>query len=461
MKWLIAIMILIVFIAGCIQNSNRTNGTGNSNSNTQAEKCVNSETIGVCLEPFHEDSSINITLDFTKIDLSKYASMGFVITGPGFHNNDAYTMISLENRIYRKVIANLEPDSQYSVCLSGINSDYTTTGYFDCAKFKTEVEKPATVIVFKNYDLEAQTFNLISEWLNQVKLKNPTLTIKEVSLYKGETTNEVLQIIREEYKSSNLKYAVLVGYDLPVPQITSWGENIYSVSPYTSISEKWNDFFNDNTTSTNQISVAVIRPEQKSEMVPYFERLINYYNETSMYDRKVLVANALIPSEGSITKDDFANSRYSASRIDYLGGINDYNDLSQASQWKADFSKYLSSNSYEFLIISAHGSREFHYPCDPQGCINSNFIDSIKPNVLFTIAVSCNIGNFMSVGSPMVSYVFSGTSLVGLGAETPFVDVNSQATKSVFVKVNENSNIADASRPMGFIIIGDPFLKLS
>ena len=68
----------------------------------------------------------------------------------------------------------------------------------------------------------------------------------------------------------------------------------------------------------------------------------------------------------------------------------------------------------------------------------------------------------MTTGSPMVSYVFDTDSLAGLGSEMPYLDVSSQTSKMLIKDmVQKSDNIADVSRPYGFVVIGDPFLKLA
>ena len=251
----------------------------------------------------------------------------------------------------------------------------------------------------------------------------------------------------------------MIGFDLPIPQISSWGEDINSIIPYTSLSNSDSQFLYASSNPLNEVSVAVIRPEEKKKINAYFERLINFYKGIKKYDNRILVANAMIPSDGTLSQADFANSKYPISNIDYLSDITDYEDYAQAKKWKQEFSDYLGKYHYEFLILNAHGAREYHYPCNDTGCIDSNFIKNTNLDAKYIIAISCNIGNFMTKDSPMASYVFDGNSLVGLGAEMPYTDVDSRTAKDIFSKMTKNSqNIADAGRPYGFVVLGDPFL---
>ena len=66
----------------------------------------------------------------------------------------------------------------------------------------------------------------------------------------------------------------------------------------------------------------------------------------------------------------------------------------------------------------------------------------------------------MTMGSPMVSYIFDGTSLSGLGAETPYVDVNGNTIKHIYGELLASRTLGEAARPFGFVVIGNPFLRL-
>lgn len=438
-----------------------TNLTCSSDCAADVGKCVSNVngTMEVCFVPFHEESSFVINLDFNKLEnIDSYFSLGFFITGAGIQNNQGEEVKLIERKKYSKVIANLEPDSEYNVCLNGLYKDYTSTGFFNCVTVTTETKKSSTAIILENYDVDSKTREQIKEWLNLVKLNNPSIEIKEISLNKGTTSEEVLKRLREEYNSSNLKYVVFIGFDLPIPTISAWGESIYSVQPYNSLSKNENQFLNNNP--LNEISIAVIRPERKEQISSYFDRLIEFYKGSKNYETKLLIANAMIPSEGTLSKTDFINLGYSSSNIDYIGGITDYSNSNQADNWKVDFSEHLKNKKYEIFILNAHGARDYHYPCSDTGCVDSNFIRNTGLDAKFIIAISCNIGNFMTIGSPMVSYIFDSNSLAGLGAEMPYTDLDNMTSKDIFNKLTNNfENIADSSRAYGFVIIGDPFLK--
>jgi len=287
-------------------------------------------------------------------------------------------------------------------------------------------------------------------------------------LAKGTKAEELYQILKEKYASSNLKYVVLIGWDLPIPTISAWDETIYSIQPFQSLSfdvTNEDDGFGNPRNSLSEVVVAVIRPENRDQMISYFNRLIAFYRGDKNYNKKVLIANAMDTSESRLIKEDYINERYLDSDIDYLGGITDYENSSEAREWQEKYQSFL-SESYEFLIINAHGSSTSHYPhagYNEADYINSDFIKKAKPDVLFTMSFSCNIGNFMTAGSPLVSYVFDGDSLVSLGSEMIFMDSGGYAAKGIYNRiVKDSKSISEAARVNGysFVFIGDPFLKI-
>ena len=438
-----------------------------------ANSCGNATKIlEVCPTPFHEDSAIEVTLNLTSIKPTAYSQLGFIVvlgahyvTGVGSQYVDGNFVTQdvvspLGNGTYSREVPNLEPDSNYTVCLTGFNNHtYTSTGYFDCVSANTASAKPATALILENYDLNQSTLGLIGSWLGEVQSSNPTLVINTMTLPSGTTSGELLQMLKTDYNSSNLKYVVLIGYNLPIPQISaSWGI-VSSVMPYQSLGKSNSQFLYGS--SLNDVAIAVIRPGQESQMNPYFERLISYYQGSQTYSPQVLVADAMTPAQDNSTATDFVNSRYASSNIDFLDGIANYSNTTQALQWQNTYSNYLKNNQYQFLILIAHGATTFHYPCGASGCINASFIQNANPDVLFTIAVSCNIGNFETVGSPLVAYVFDGNSLAGLGSDVEVLNVNSQLERTMYNDmVENNTSIGEAGSPYGFIVIGDPFLKV-
>ena len=90
----------------------------------------------------------------------------------------------------------------------------------------------------------------------------------------------------KEYKSSKLKYVVVIGHDLPIPTINSFWETVQATSPFTSLSPvQRGDFYNEENTGANEITISIIRHETQAQFTAYFQRLINFYRRNVDYNK--------------------------------------------------------------------------------------------------------------------------------------------------------------------------------
>ncbi len=421
----------------------------------------------------HDDTTIKLNLNLDKLtDFDRYSSLGFIVykeNGVEYHPSGDPVFIEggfikgvLQKKSYKKVITNLNPDSEYEICLTGFFKDYTSTGNFNCEIIKTHNKKVENALILINYDVEQIEINLIDEWISLVRDKNPLIEIKKLNVQNGTSPETLLNQLKKEYDSSNLNYLVFIGYDLPVFEVEGgdFGSTpIKRVGMYSTLSNIIRgEFENENDLDpANEVIISVIRP-QSNKISEYFERLIKFYKGEIIYPNKILLADAMIESEKSIIPSYFQKAGYSFADIDLVTGITAYSDYNEGKKWREEYFTKLSKNSYKLLILNAHGSRQIHYPCDSQ-CVDYNFIDTANPSAQFIIGVSCNIGNVMTNDSPMVSYVFNGNSISALGAEVPVWDGNATASKYAFDKlVIENKTIGEVGKRFGLIVIGDPFI---
>ncbi len=439
----------------------------------EVQSCIqNKDALTLNLYPHHEDSTIVVTLNLANIqDFNKYNSLGFIVykeNGVEYHPKDPVFVEAgnikgtLQRKSYNRIVTNLNSNSEYELCLTGMYKDYLSTGNFDCKKIITQNKKQENAIILINYDVEQNSIKLIDEWISFVKNKNSMIEIKKINIQKGTSPEKVLNLLKKEYDSSNLNYLVFIGYDLPVFETEGGGFDstpIKRIGMYSSLSNiKRGEFINENNVDpANEVTISVIRP-QSNKIADYFERLIKFYKGEIRYPNRILLADAMIGSEKSIIPSYFKKSGYSSLDIDLITGISDYSNLVESKRWKEEYFTKLSQNNYKFLILNAHGSRDIHYPCDPE-CVDYTFIDDANPSAQFIIGVSCNIGNVMTENSPMVSYVFNGNSISALATEVLFFEVNAMAPKSFFDKiVMEKKTIGEAGRRWGTIVIGDPFI---
>ncbi|MBD3361273.1 hypothetical protein GF358_00620 [Candidatus Woesearchaeota archaeon] len=448
-------------------------GTTNpcDNPNSKLPECnynSHSEPLELSLVPHHEDSAIFVQLNMDKLEnFEDYFSMGFMVykeNGQLFQPFGSTGAIghfikTLEKKRYKISVSNLKPNSEYEVCLTGQTKDFATTGYFNCKTIRTQNEKQKKAIVFVNYDVSSQTRNLIDEWINEIEKTG--ISIEKQNLNQESNGNDVYSLLKTKYSESNLLYAVFVGQDLPMPMITlqtayyNYEEPTPFSFPLRSLTfdtTNQDSGFLGPTHPLNEITLAVIKYDDETKLNNYFQRVINHYKSPKEYTGKILLADAMIPAESSINNYNFQN-------MDYLGGITDYGNVQQANTWQTQYKQKLKENQ-DILVINAHGSQEIHYPCG-QACVHAEFIRANPTKIPFIMAVSCNIGYFMEDSSPMLSYVFEGESLAGIGSELVSVDINGVMAKYMIEQMLAGKNTGDTSRMLGFTVIGDPFLKLN
>ena len=423
--------------------------------------------LGLRLYPQHEDSSVEVSIDLNLTDVPN-SQLGFVIYK---ENNveyrysesvgritDGYIRTPISKKMYKKIVPNLKPDSEYEICMYGIN-DLKSTGYFGCKKIKTAEKKTENALIVINHDVESDAIWLIDEWVDSVESNNSHIKIKTHKL-QPETTAEAIKLhLEKEYNSSNLRHVVFVGYD--IPSLTREISNIDTklLGLYSSLSEvKRGDWYNEDQTGADEVTIAVIKP-QDITVSTYLHRLINYYDGGRVYPKRILLADAMTTSEKTVLRSDLEKLEH---EIDMVTGFGSQVDLSEAIRWQEEYSSKLLENEYGMLFIAAHGSRLEHYPC-AYDCINYNFIEEAEPKVKFTIAISCNIGHVFTENSPMLSYIFSprSESLSGLASEVLYVDDGTSARRIVHAFKEREMSIGDISRIFGFLVIGDPFLTLN
>ncbi|GEM_PF-2215679 len=429
--------------------------------------------VQLLLLPNHEDSSVKITIDMTKLHYSDYGSLGIKCTKENGNSDFPLQNISptcgntiknLQDRIYTTVVSNLNPNSTYEFCLIGIRINGQSTGYFECATITTTPRKAPVALIFLNYDVSAETKVLVKRYEDTIKHVNTDLNIVEFAPTQKITSDELLAKLKEVYASKNLKYVTLVGFDLPIPQTL---DRQFFADPYrhlsvdSSIMER--DFY---YTLNSEVTIAAIHAENEQDLQNYFNRLYQFYTGKISYDKRLFIADGMIPSEATIGLTD-TPSRYTSDSVDYVTGITDYYDrVTQIiPTWQSSFRTFL-SRSHEITLVNAHGSPTFHFPCNlnlnnnDEACISSPIIRQTNPNSLFIIGISCNIGNFMTLDSPMVAYILSGNSLAGLGSETLLWDNNGQIAKQALKNLSSGMLIGDIARMNGLVVIGDPFLRL-
>jgi len=426
------------------------------------------ESLELSLVPNHEDSAIFVQLNLDKLEnFENYYSLGFMVYKEngqlfqpfGSTGTIGHFIKTLEEKRYKISVPNLNPNSEYEVCLTGLTQEFRTTGYFNCKTIRTQNEKQKKAIIFVNYDVGSQTRNLIDEWINEVKKTG--ISVEKQNLNQDSNGNDVYSLLRTKYAESNLLYTVFIGQDLPMPMIrlqtayynyeepTPFSFPLHSLTFDTTNQD--NGFLNS-ANPLHEITIAVIKYDDETKLNNYFQRIINHYKSPKESTGKIFLADAMIPAESSINNYNFQN-------MDYLGGITDYGNVQQANTWQTQYKQKLKEN-YDILVINAHGSQETHYPCG-QACVHAEFIRENPTKIPFIIAVSCKIGYFMQDSSPMLSYIFGGESLAGIGSEVVSVDVNGELAKRMIGQMLAGKNIGDTSRTMGFTVIGDPFLKLN
>ncbi|MBD3361846.1 hypothetical protein GF358_03580 [Candidatus Woesearchaeota archaeon] len=447
-----------------------TDPCGDPNSKrSECEYDPDTELLELSFVPSHEDSAIFVELNLEKLEnFENYNYVGFWIykeNGQVFQPfGEGSAMINhirtpLQKKRYRISVSNLKPNSEYEVCLTGMFRDLTQTGRFNCKTIRTQNEKQKHAMVLINYDINSQTRNLIDEWINEVEKTG--IAIEKQNLDHETNGNDVYSLLKTKYLESNLLYVVFIGQDLPMPMITlqtafyKYDEPVPFSFPLQSLTfdtiNQDHGFYNP-TNPLREISIAVIKHTDETKIQNYLQRVINHYKSPKTYTGKILLADAMIPAESSLDNYNFQN-------MEYLGGITDYGNVQQANTWQTQYKQKLKENQ-DILVINAHGSQETHYPCG-QACVHAEFIRENPTQIPFIIAVSCNIGYFMEDSSPMLSYIFGGESLAGIGSEVVSVDVNGRMAKHMIGQLLAGKDVGDTSRAYGSTVIGDPFLKLN
>ena len=417
------------------------------------------------LYPYHEDSSIIVSMDLSQVNVPNtdlgyliYKENGVVHSSTEEVNRNYSTSIRMPiaRNVYKKVISNLKPDSEYEVCMSGMN-DFKTTGFFGCKKIKTAPKQNEKAIIIVNHDVEPEAVVLIEKWMAAVKRSNQHIQADLHKIQPGTSAAVLKQSLKDSYNSSNLKHVVFIGYDVPALADNNTGTKYLGM--YSSLSNiVKGDWHNEHEMGSGEVTVAVIKPRDTT-VSQYFKRLNDHYDGINIYPRRVLLADAQIDSEKTFFRKDFEKFNF---EIDMVTGIKDYNDLSEAIRWQDGYSRNLLENKYEILFIGAHGSTELHYPCAYE-CIDYNFIEKAEPKTKFVIAISCNIGHVLTYGSPIISYIFgkNSGSLSGLASEVLYFDVNGSSGRRIINELKiQKKSIGDVSRSFGFLVVGDPFLTL-
>jgi hypothetical protein len=414
---------------------------------------------------FHEDSTISAHIDLHALTpLSNWQTIGvFIETEDGVPYHPAGAAFDIGASLqaltpgacFDRAFPNLNPDKTYQVCLNGLTSALVSTGPFDCTSIKTAKAKPETALLVTNSNASAIQSS-IDSWRSIVLQKHSTLTIKQIKVSDTISAQDLWTILQKQYNTSNLTTVILGSPNLPIPAAP-----VAYTGVYRSLTRGYmaDDGFLNPTDSLNEISIAFWNAQNASALKAYLARVVKYYKGSLHYARRMLFANAMTPADLPLTKSDLLGGRYSDANIDYVGGITAYLDDAQGKPWRAHYAELLDDNSYEQVLLDAHGATTFHYPCDSGGCVDAPFIRKVNPRAMFIVALSCNIGNLGVPESPMDAYVFEGESLGGIGAEVLNFG-NADELKIIETQISASVPIGKAARMWGFTAFGDPFLQL-
>jgi hypothetical protein len=417
---------------------------------------------------FHEDSSVQTRIDLNALDLQEYASLGVQVAredgvdyfpvGPPF-TEGAQLQSLTPGGCFDRAFAQLKPGRTYDICLIGLRSDFTSTGLFACVSVTTEPQKPETALLITNSNGRS-LHRTIDKWMRQVTSANPDLEVRHVNVPSRISVRKLWDLIHAHYLKSNLTTVILGSPGLPLPVVDNFGAQVRYSGVYTSLSRKFmtDDGFLNPTNPLREVSIATWNAPPAT-IERYLRRVIDFYRGVVQYDRRLLAANAMIPSESPLVAADFVDARYLAGGIDFVGNITTYFDETEGTLWRDRYLELLEGNSYEMVLLNAHGAPDFHYPCISVGCIDAPLIREADPMTQFLIAVSCSIGSLGSVGTPMAAYIFESRSLAGLAAEVTFF---SNGSELLFIKsrLEEGVAIGAAGRRFGLTVFGDPFLRL-
>ena len=437
-------------------------------SDTALPACGRSNALSAVPFRFHEDSSIQTRIDLSALSLGEYASLGVQVAredgvdyrpvGPAF-SVGAQLQNLTPGGCFDRAFSQLSPGKTYDICLIGQRSDFTSTGLFACVSVATEPRKRETALLITNSNTRSVRAT-IDEWERQVRSGNPDLELRSVNVSSRISVRRLWDVIRAQYLRSNLTTVILGSPGLPLPVVENFGAQVPYSGVYTSLSRGFmaDDGFLNPTNPLAEVSIATWNAPPTT-IESYLRRVIDFYGGSIQYDRRLLVANAMIPSEAPLVEDDFVGGRYSAESVDYVGDITAYFDDTQGALWRDRYLELLAINSYELVLLNAHGAPAFHYPCDIAGCVDAPLIRGASPKAQFLVAVSCSIGNLGSLETPMTAYVLESRSLAGLASEVTFF---SNGSELLFVKsrLAEGASIGQAGRRFGFTVFGDPFLRL-
>lgn len=417
---------------------------------------------------FHEDSSIQTRIDLNALDLGEYASLGVQVAredgvdyfpvGPPFTEGAQLRSLT-RGGCFDRAFSQLNPGRTYDICLIGLRSDFTSTGLFACVSVTTEQKKRETALLITNSNTR-HLDRTIDTWMRHVTSANPDLNVRHVNVPSRISVRRLWDLIRAHYVKSNLTTVILGSPGLPLPVVDNFGTQVPYSGVYTSLSRRFmaDDGFLNPLNPLREVSIATWNAAPAT-IERYLRRVIDFYRGDVRYDRRLLAANAMIPSESPLVADDFVDARYLAGSIDYVGNITAYVDDTQGTLWRDRYLELLEGNSYEMVLLNAHGAPDFHYPCVTAGCIDAPLIRGADPMAQFLVAVSCSIGNLGRLETPMTAYIFESRSLAGLAAEITFF---SNGSELLFIKsrLAEGVSIGAAGRHFGLTVFGDPFLRL-
>ncbi len=433
------------------------NGTDSNISEINQNVDSNKRALRVTSVNHHEDTEVLVSIDLSQLeDLEQYSSIGAILLKDDAVIDHKSLKAIGDLQVYTTVFPNLESSTEYSVCLTGIKN-LATTGYFYCKNITTASRQDEEALVVLNYDVSDEIRSLVDEWSTQVSKKNPSIRLSIISLERGTTPEELYSTLQQAHKTSHLSYVVLVGYDLPIPYISNQIRSVSQLQSLTFNTKVKDTGFGNDDNSLHEVSIAVIKGKDDAEISRYFRRIVAHYQIPQPLSKDVLIADAMTPTESSLIDTYFTLANGQNTPITRIEGIRDYSNNEEATRWQEKYKEELKKD-YGLLIINAHGAPDFHYPCTFEKCITDAFIRENPPRIPIIVAISCNVGNFMTAGSPMISYIFSGESLAGIGSDVFYVDSNGYTAKEIYKKLQERKNLGQVARPFGLIIFGDPFI---
>jgi len=429
--------------------------------------------LSATLFPSHEDSSVKTRIDLGALNPADYLSLGVTVAkedgvdyfpGPPGFSLGATIRELTPGGCFDRAFSNLNPGKTYEICLIGIQADFTSTGLFSCVSVQTEAKKRETALLITNSRTE-RIDSAIDDWVDAVKRKNRRLSIRRVEVSRSITVEKLYELIHRQYLTRNVTTVILGSPGLPLPIVDNFGALVSYSGAYTTLSRGFgvDDGFFNPTNDLFEVTIVSWGAPSNTILKQYLHRVIRYYEGSIRFSRRLLVANAMIPDELPLGKSDFVDARYPENRVEYVGDITAYLDDVQGSAWRERYASLLTSldtnRSYELLLIEAHGSTAFHYPCDSAGCVDAPFIRDAVPRAQLVVAASCSIANQGVADSPMSAYVFEGRSLGGLGAEITFF-TNAGVLLDIKSRLEAGTPVGEAGRRYGFTAFGDPFLRL-